>query len=324
MKRTVARRAVIFVLLFCWMALIFYFSAQPADESSELSGGFVTAIIKAVYPTFDALSQQQQAHITDILSFIVRKTAHFSEYFVLGVLSFWAVDTLNERKEFVKALTAFVFCVIYSASDEFHQYFVPGRACRFVDVLIDLSGSLTAIILLAFILYKIRNTRDKSGGKMRKKDLIQQNLSLFDNLQKTKIELNELKKQLKVYAAEIENLKAENTQKSATETVVTEPMRRLEEKVISAASLKPDVEYGAKVIGEIVVSAADYSNKLTANGDNTHKELVNLILGKTEVAKSEILSVTETQDSFENKCSKIDNIASDTKEYFESVLAQII
>ena len=282
MKRTVARRAVIFVLLFCWMALIFYFSAQPADESSELSGGFVTAIIKAVYPTFDALSQQQQAHITDILSFIVRKTAHFSEYFV------------------------------------------PGRACRFVDVLIDLSGSLTAIILLAFILYKIRNTRDKSGGKMRKKDLIQQNLSLFDNLQKTKIELNELKKQLKVYAAEIENLKAENTQKSATETVVTEPMRRLEEKVISAASLKPDVEYGAKVIGEIVVSAADYSNKLTANGDNTRKELVNLILGKTEVAKSEILSVTETQDSFENKCSKIDNIASDTKEYFESVLAQII
>ena len=159
---------------------------------------------------------------------------------------------------------------------------------------------------------------------MRKKDLIQQNLTLFDNLQKTQLEVNELKKQLQLYSDEIKSLKSEISKKNAEHPIFTEPMRRLEEKVISSANLKPDMEYGAKVIGQIVVSAAEYSNKLTIGSNTSQKELVNLILGKTEVAKSEILSVIQTDDSFEVKSSKIDQIALVTKEYFESVLAQIV
>lgn len=159
---------------------------------------------------------------------------------------------------------------------------------------------------------------------MRKKDLMQQNLTLFDNLQKTELQVNELKKQLKAYSDEIKNLKAELSKSQQEQPIVTEPMKRLEEKVITSANLKPDVEYGAKVIGDIVICAADYSNKLTLGGDNSHKELVNLILGKTEVAKSEILSVTEADEAYEVKCAKIDQIATVTKEYFESVLAQIV
>ncbi len=159
---------------------------------------------------------------------------------------------------------------------------------------------------------------------MRKKDLMQQNLTLFDNLQKTELQVNELKKQLKAYSDEIKNLKAELSKSQQEQPIVTEPMKRLEEKVITSANLKSDVEYGAKVIGDIVICAADYSNKLTLGGDNSHKELVNLILGKTEVAKSEILSVTEADEAYEVKCAKIDQIATVTKEYFESVLAQIV
>ena len=159
---------------------------------------------------------------------------------------------------------------------------------------------------------------------MRKKDLIRQNLPLSDALQKTQLELSELKKQLKSYSDEIKALKSELSDKENEIQQTTEPMRRLEEKVITSASLKPDVEYGAKVIGEIVVSAADYSNKLTQGGDSSHKELINLILGKTELTKAEILSVTQTDDELEVKRVKIDQIAKTANEYFESVLAQIV
>ena len=162
---------------------------------------------------------------------------------------------------------------------------------------------------------------------MRKKKLIEQNLSLFDNLQKTQAELSELKNLLNKNAEEIKTLKAKidkANEQSVTEPAVTEPMRRLEEKVIAAATLKPDMEYGATVIGKIVVSAAEYSNKLTFGGDDSKKELVNLILGKTEMAKAEILSVIQTEESFDVKCAKMDQIAVVTKEYFESVLAQIV
>lgn len=161
---------------------------------------------------------------------------------------------------------------------------------------------------------------------MRKKKLIEQNLSLFENLQKTQREISELKKLLSQNADEIKSLKAElsKVKEPEPEVSVTEPMRRLEEKVISNATLKPDMEYGAKVIGQIVVFAAEYSNKLTIGGDDSKKELVNLILGKTEMAKAEILSVIETNDAFDVKCAKMDQIAAVSKEYFESVLAQIV
>lgn len=158
---------------------------------------------------------------------------------------------------------------------------------------------------------------------MQKKKLIEQNLLLFENLQKTQRELGELKKILGQNAEEINSLKAQLEAKSAqNDTASTEPMRRLEEKMIANATLKPDMEYGAKVIGKIVVSAAQYSNKLTLDGTDKNKELLNLILGKTEIAKAEILSVIETDDTLDVKCLKIDQIALDSMEYFESVAAQ--
>ena len=149
---------------------------------------------------------------------------------------------------------------------------------------------------------------------------------MFEQLQKTQGEIVELKRMLTKSADEISVLKAKIAENKVEEKpqAVTEPMRRLEEKVIANATLKPDMEYGALVIGKIVVAAAEYSNKLTIGGDESKKELVNLILGKTEVAKAEILSVIETDDSFDVKCTKMDQIATLAKEYFESVIAQII
>ena len=77
-------------------------------------------------------------------------------------------------------------------------------------------------------------------------------------------------------------------------------------------------------IGASAGKSFSFSNKLTAGGNDTHKELLNLILGKTEIAKAEILSVIESADNFDVKCEKIDKIADAAKEYFDSVLAQII
>lgn len=166
---------------------------------------------------------------------------------------------------------------------------------------------------------------------MRKKKLIEQNFSLFENLQKTQRELNDLKRLLAKNAEEINSLKNELEKARALQSAeitkvetVTEPMHRLEEKVIANASLKPDIEYGAEVIGKIVVLAAEYSNKLTLGGNDNHKELLNLILGKTEIAKAEILTVTQSSETFEIKCVKMDQIAAVAKEYFESVIAQIL
>ncbi|MBO4734338.1 MAG: hypothetical protein J5662_07670, partial [Clostridia bacterium] len=61
----------------------------------------------------------------------------------------------------------------------------------------------------------------------------------------------------------------------------------------------------------------------TAGGNTEHRELVNLLLGKTEVAKAEILAIVSEGGDFEAKKEKIDAVKEETLDYFSSVLGQV-
>ena len=150
-------RVLLFVLILSWMTFIFIMSAQTASDSSNLSGGIVSKIIAAFFKDFDFISLQKQQKITDIITFAVRKSAHFSEYFILGLLCGLLALTYNRFKHRFSLPLAFAFCTIYALSDEIHQYFVPGRACRLLDVCIDAAGSAAAIALTAIIYCKKRH-----------------------------------------------------------------------------------------------------------------------------------------------------------------------
>ena len=103
-----------------------------------------------------------------IVTVIVRKTAHFSEYFILGLLSCLTAFTYKKFSYKMMSFISFGFCVLYAASDEIHQYFVPGRACRFIDICIDAAGSAVAIIVLA-VIFNFKK-RHKSGELNAKKE----------------------------------------------------------------------------------------------------------------------------------------------------------
>ncbi len=316
MKKTNGKRILLAILILFWMAVIFFFSAQNSSESSSVSSGIVKTVISVVYPDFAELDILAQTALLKRISLFVRKAAHFSEFFILGFLSALYLKTFEKPKPFLKAVLAFVFCALYAMSDELHQYFVPGRACRAFDVLIDSGGALLAIIIILIF------SRTGGSKKMRKKELLQQNQSLFEMLQKNQLEMNELKSRLEESDKQIEGLRVA-LDEAKRETETEEPIEEMAGNQVKDTDLKPEVEYGAKIIGEIVVCAATHSNKLAVGGDEAHRELVNLILGKTEVAKSEILSIVSSEDGLEVKCARIDTVLAEAKEYFESVMAQI-
>ena len=55
-------------------------------------------------------------------------------------------------------LIGFVF--LYACSDEFHQYFIPGRVMAFKDVMIDTTGGIIGFIIASLIeKYKIRKAK---------------------------------------------------------------------------------------------------------------------------------------------------------------------
>jgi VanZ family protein len=68
---------------------------------------------------------------------VLRKIAHFCEYAILGFLLVRAT-----RREPV----AFALGVLYAASDEIHQHFVPGRHAAVRDVAIDSAGVLVGVL----------------------------------------------------------------------------------------------------------------------------------------------------------------------------------
>lgn len=320
------------LLLVLQMTLIFCLSAQKAEESKSLSKGFTYKILSIVYPDFNEMTEEEQIEVIHNLPFSVRKLAHFSLYALLGFFALLSFVTYKKIPFVLRCLLALIVSMLYAASDEYHQTFVNGRSGEIRDVLIDSSGALLAIVFTAIIILlskKLRcslilnATSDLGGKTMRKKDLLIQNESLFDRLNNAKQENNSLKKQIKSLENELEELKQKLKELAEPEIKPQEdtPLKHVEEKVLKK-ELSADFDYASKIIGEIVVSSAKYSNQLTLNGNTEHKELVNLILGKCEIAKGEILSAVSSECDNDTKIQLIDSIKRETEEYFLSVMAQ--
>lgn len=128
------------ILMLLWMFLIFLMSSFDATESANQSN-FIVSIITNIF----------KIENIELLSLIIRKLAHFTEYLILGFLT---INMLNKNDISKKYLISILICIIYATSDEIHQIFVPGRACQIRDVLIDSIGSITGVYL-----YKLINTK---------------------------------------------------------------------------------------------------------------------------------------------------------------------
>ena len=155
---------------------------------------------------------------------------------------------------------------------------------------------------------------------MRKKALIAQNLEFFEQLEALRADITAKDRKIKDLTREIDELKSKAEKEKPPATV---PLKKLEEKVVNNAKCTPEVEYASEVIGRLVVESASGSNALTAGGNTEHRELVNLLLGKTEVAKAEILSIVSSDAELEEKKSKIDEVAAQASDYFGSILGQL-
>ncbi|MBS5272936.1 VanZ family protein [butyrate-producing bacterium] len=133
----------------CIAAAIFWFSAQPAAESTEMSDTVSHLILLlGTKLGFFHGNPAQYADLIELMSFPVRKTAHMTEYLVFYCAVRFGLhftyQPLNVKR---RLLTALAIVFLYACTDEFHQFFVPGRAGRFTDVLIDCFGCAVVTLI---------------------------------------------------------------------------------------------------------------------------------------------------------------------------------
>ena len=130
------------VLLFIWGN-----SLLPAAASGTESG-WVERMLAPVLALLARLG------VTAAPSVLVRKTAHFIEYFVFGYLIYHCLD--EGRKRFVPAEAA---CLAVACVDECIQLFSPGRGPAVRDVMLDFSGGTCGVLLALLILRAIQKNR---------------------------------------------------------------------------------------------------------------------------------------------------------------------
>jgi len=124
------------------MALIF--GASTDLMSSSRTSRFIGPVLRWVFPEISdpAIRQVQLA---------VRKAAHVTEYAILALLLYRAMRRTLERSPEIWcrqcAGWAFGIALIYAASDEWHQSFVPSRGGTIHDVLIDGAGAALGLVL---------------------------------------------------------------------------------------------------------------------------------------------------------------------------------
>ncbi len=126
-----------------WMALIFTGSSDA--KSYEHSSLFVEPLLHWLFPHMPQ-TQVDEIHL------LIRKCAHLTEYAGLALLLWRALrkPVRNDPRPWnwrVARLTL-LLVMLYAATDEFHQLFVPERTSLVSDVMIDTGGGATGLFAL--------------------------------------------------------------------------------------------------------------------------------------------------------------------------------
>lgn len=140
------RRGVYFVLTIMCMILIFSFSSKNSTSSDYTSKGLINQGISIYEKVFDC--HVEHSVLVRKLNGPIRKLAHYSIYFLLGVFVYLLLFYSNIKHA---GIFTFIVCFIYAVMDEVHQLYVPGRTGRVFDVMIDSSGVVAAIFILYFL-----------------------------------------------------------------------------------------------------------------------------------------------------------------------------
>jgi VanZ family protein len=143
----------VFTWLWAWWPALLWamliFSMSTDTFSSEHTGSIIEPILKWIYPAITAAQ-------FELIHHLIRKCAHFVEYFIFALLLFRGMRRGRAGWRWSWGFGAFFLAAIYSALDEFHQVFVASRTASPYDSLLDSLGALAAVLFL-FLWFRSRS-----------------------------------------------------------------------------------------------------------------------------------------------------------------------
>jgi len=128
-----------------WSLVIFV--ASTDTFSAAHTGAVIEPLLRWLNPS---ISPDSIASI----HFLIRKSAHFAEYFVFYFLLYHGIRAGRAGWHWTWAFAAWFVAAAYSALDEIHQSFVASRTASAWDSLLDSTGAFFALLVL-FVFYRV-------------------------------------------------------------------------------------------------------------------------------------------------------------------------
>jgi VanZ family protein len=128
------------------------FGASTDAFSSEHTRRFIDPVLRWLFPSASQDSIFYMHHL-------VRKAAHFVEYFVFFVFIYRGIRRSRPGWHWGWAFAAWFIAALYSALDEFHQIFVASRGPSAWDSLLDSTGALVALFAVFFLYRRFQRAR---------------------------------------------------------------------------------------------------------------------------------------------------------------------
>ena len=145
-------RGILITTLIAIFVTIFGFSNQNSETSAGLSQKVTNFVVEFV-PSIKNMPEKEKEEAEYRIEKVIRKIAHYSIYTLVGIL-LMALMSTYKIKELDRIAISMIIGVIYAATDEIHQAFVPGRGPLVTDVILDSIGVLTGICIVLLV-YKI-------------------------------------------------------------------------------------------------------------------------------------------------------------------------
>jgi VanZ family protein len=129
-----------------WACIIFTLSTD--SFSSEHTASIFMPVVHWLIPSF---AQDQ----LDFIHHIIRKSAHFTEYFIFCILIYRGVRGDRKGWRWTWGIAALSVAAGYSIMDEIHQAFVISRTASPYDSLLDSIGAFFAFAAL-YLWFRLR------------------------------------------------------------------------------------------------------------------------------------------------------------------------
>jgi VanZ family protein len=134
-----------------YISFIFFNSLTPAVQSSKQSGTVLSMVLTMVRSI-----GLNGAWITEHL---IRKSAHFAEYSLLGML-LWKCFQSYKLQGKIWILVQAWMTILIPLTDETLQLFTEGRSGQISDVWLDVSGMIAGSLFIVGCWYLLHRKRD--------------------------------------------------------------------------------------------------------------------------------------------------------------------